>query len=72
MINFYFSKVDKQLTEWVGVKNKPVTDKTHDYIETENKVLFYFGVLFRKILFAIWNCLNIITYKSPKYVLKQI
>lgn len=53
IINFYFSKVDKQLTEWVGVKNKPVTDKTHYYIETENKVLFYFWVLFRKILFAI-------------------
>lgn len=37
-----------------GVKNKPVTDKTYDNTETENKGFFYvLGVFFRKTLFAI-------------------
>lgn len=57
-----------------GVKNKPVTDKTYDNTETENKGFFYvLGVFFRKTLFAIWNCLNIIIlYRSPEYHLKPI
>lgn len=53
IINFYFSKVDKRLTEWVGIKNKPVADETYDNIETEDKVLLYSWVFFRKTLFAI-------------------
>lgn len=53
IIHFYFSKVDKRLTEWVGTKNKPVANKTYDNIETEDKVLLYSWVFFRKTLFAI-------------------
>lgn len=43
IINFYFSKVDKRLTEWVGIKNKPVANKTYDNIETEDKVFYILG-----------------------------
>lgn len=43
IINFYFSKVDKRLTEWVGIKNKPVADETYDNIETEDKVFYILG-----------------------------
>lgn len=48
IINFYFSKVDKRLTEWVGIKNKPVADKTYDNIETEDKVFYILGFFSEK------------------------
>lgn len=41
IINLYFSKEDKELTERVEVKNKPVNGKNCDILETENKLLLY-------------------------------
>lgn len=53
-MNLYFSKEEKELTERVEVKNKPVIDETCDNLETENKLLLHSASLEeRKTLFVI-------------------
>lgn len=69
IMNLYFSKEDKELTERVEVKNKPVNDKNCDNLETGNKPLLY-SVLSQKDIICnikLFKHCHLLKKFTPKY-----
>lgn len=59
IMNLCFSKEEKELTERVEVKNKPIIDKICDNLETENKHLLYSGLSQKNIICNMNPLLNV-------------